>query len=166
MYEEMLTLAKAHADAEDRRNVEETVATFTENCVYSINAFSLDIKGQEAVAKSYAMTFEAFPDFHNAETEYFLATNGDVFIKALVEFTHSSDWNGIPATGKKLSFWSLAHFPRAADGLFVGEHVHLNGPDFLYQIGALPSNNIFEVAAHIRKLEAEVADLEARLAKR
>lgn len=166
MYEEMLKLAKAHADAEDRRNVEETVATFTENCRYSINAFNLDIRGREAAANAYAMTFKAFPDFNNAEAEYFLATNGDVFIKALVEFTHSSEWNGIPATGKKLSFWSLAHFPRAEDGLFTGEQVWLNGPDYLYQIDALPSNNIFEIAAHIRKLEAEVADLKAQLAKR
>jgi hypothetical protein len=89
-----------------------------------------------------------------------------VFGKALVEFTHDSEWNGISPTGKKVSFWSVAHFPRAKDGFLLGEHVYMNGNEFLHKLGALPSANALEIAAHIRALESRIAEMEQGVARR
>ena len=160
-----LELAKEHGWAEDRRDVAATVATFTEDCIYTVEAFGLELHGRAQAAQHYEGAFSAWPDFFNKEVVWFDAGD-DIFAKALVEFTHDREWNGIPPNGRKVSFWSVAHFPRAKDGLLLGEHVYLNGNDFLHQIGALPSGNAFEVAAHIRGLEQRIAELEAELAKR
>jgi steroid delta-isomerase-like uncharacterized protein len=159
-----LELAKAHGAAEDRRDVAATVATFTEDCVYTVEAFGLELRGREQAAQHYSGAFGAWADFFNKEVIWFDAGD-DVLAKALVEFTHDREWNGIPPNGRKVSFWSVAHFPRAKDGLLQGEHVYLNGNALLHQLGALPSANAFEVAAHIRTLEKRVAELEAALAR-
>lgn len=156
-----LALAKQHAQAEDEHDVTATVAMFTANCVWTFDAFGVDLRGKEAIAAQYASTFAAFPDFRNVQTTWYDAGE-DVFVRALVEFTHDREWNGIPATGRKVRIWALAHLPRAPDGLLQGEHVHLNGCDFLHQLGALPSANAFEVASHIRQLERRIAELESR----
>jgi steroid delta-isomerase-like uncharacterized protein len=155
-----LELAKLHALAEDNHSAPDTVAMFTDDCVWTFEAFGIELKGKEQIAAQYASTFAAFPDFRNVETIWYEAGN-DVFVKALVEFTHDKDWNGIPASGKTIRIWALAHLPGAEDGLLRGEHVHLNGCEFLHKLGALPSANVFEVAAHIRDLERRVEELQA-----
>ena len=157
----MLELAKAHGAAEDRRDVAGTIATFTQDCVYTVEAFGLDLKGQDQVAQHYAGAFAAWPDFFNKEVIWYDAGD-DVLAKAHVEFTHNSTWNGIAPNFKKVDFWSVAHFPPAKDGLLKGEHVYLNGNELLHKLGALPSANAFEIAAHIRALEARIAELERR----
>src|SRR5450432_3965252 len=155
-----LALAKLHALAEDEHDVAATVAMFTEKCRWTFDAFGIDLRGKEEIAAQYASTFAAFPDFRNVETIWYDGGD-DVFVKALVEFTHDREWNGIPATGRKVRIWALAHLPRAPDGLLQGEHVHLNGCDFLYQLVLLPSANAFEVAAHIRELERRLSKLQS-----
>jgi steroid delta-isomerase-like uncharacterized protein len=159
----LLDLAKAHAVAEDRHDVAATIATFTKDCEYTVEAFGIDLKGREQATQHYTGTFSAWPDFYNKEVMLFDAGD-DIFAKAYVEFTHTQDWHGIPATGKKIGLWSVAHFPKAEDGLLKGEHVYLNGNELLYKLGALPSANALEVAAHIRSLEQRIAELEKALA--
>jgi len=160
-----LELAREHGAAEDRRDVAATVAAFTEDCVYTIEAFGIELRGREQAAQHYAGTFAAFPDFYNKEVTWYDAGD-DVFGKAVVEFTHDREWNGLPPTGKKVSFASIGHFPRAKDGLLQGEHVYMNGNEFLHKLGALPSANAFELANHIRTLEARIAELERSLVRR
>jgi steroid delta-isomerase-like uncharacterized protein len=161
----MLELAKAHGLAEDRRDVEATVATFTPDCVYTIEAFAIELHGREQAAQHYQGAFSAWPDFYNQEVIWFDAGN-DIWAKAFFTFTHDHEWNGIPPNGKKVGVWSVAHFPRAADGLLQGEHVYLNGNALLHQMGALPSSNAFELAAHIKKLEERIRTLEQALARK
>jgi steroid delta-isomerase-like uncharacterized protein len=161
----LLEIAKAHGVAEDRHDVAATVETFTEDCIYTIEAFGITLKGREQAAQHYAGAFAAWPDFVNKEVLWFDAGN-DIWAKAYVEFTHGSEWNGIPPNHKRVGFWSVAHFPRAKDGLLLGEHVYMNGNALLHQMGALPSANPFELAEHIRKLEARVKELERELARR
>jgi len=160
-----LELAKAHGLAEDRQDVEATVATFTPECVYTIDAFGVELKGREQAKQHYAGAFAAWPDFYNKEVIWYDAGD-DVWAKAQIEFTHNSEWNGIPPNRKKISLWSAAHFPRAKDGLLQGEHVYMNGNDLLYQLGALPSANAFELVTHIRSLEARIKELEHALARK
>ncbi|TLY56997.1 MAG: ester cyclase [Gammaproteobacteria bacterium] len=160
-----LELAKAHGAAEDRRDVAATVATFTQDCLYTIEAFGVSLQGREQAAEHYAGAFAAWPDFYNKEVIWYDAGN-DVWAKAYVELTHNSEWNGIAATGKKIGFWSAAHFPRARDGLLLGEHVYMNGNELLHKLGALPSANAFELAAHIRTQEERIKKLEQALARK
>ena len=160
-----LELAKAHGAAEDRRDVAATVATFTQDCLYTIEAFGVSLQGREQAAEHYAGAFAAWPDFYNKEVIWYDAGN-DVWAKAYVELTHNSEWNGIAATGKKIGFWSAAHFPRARDGLLLGEHVYMNGNELLNKLGALPSANAFELAAHIRTQEERIKKLEQALARK
>jgi len=49
-----LELAKVHVDAEDKQDVPATVATLTKDCVYTIDAFGVDLKGREQASQHYA----------------------------------------------------------------------------------------------------------------
>lgn len=156
-----LELAKRHLEAEDRQDVQATLDTFTGDCVYTMDAFGLDMRGKREIGAHYEGAFNAIPDFAN-KTMHWYDAGDDVFLRVLFEGTHSADWNGIPASGNRFSLWAFAHFPSAADGKLAGEHVYLNGNEMLHQMGALPSGNAMEIVAYIRELEARVAELEAR----
>jgi steroid delta-isomerase-like uncharacterized protein len=154
-----IELAKAHAAAEDRQDVEATLATFSKDSAYTVEAFGVQLKGHDQIRQHYAGVFSAWPDFVNSRVTWYEAGD-DVWAKAFAEFTHSREWNGIRPNGKRIGFSSVAHFPRAKDGLLAAEHVYMNGNDLLYQLGALPSANAFEIAAHIRSLEGRINELE------
>jgi steroid delta-isomerase-like uncharacterized protein len=160
-----LELAKAHLAAEDRQDIEATLATFTNDCVYEMSAFGIELRGKEAIRKHYASAFEAFPDFLNGAPTWY-ECGDDVFCTGRLAATHRKAWGPIPASGRILSMTAFVHFPRAPDGLLLGEIIYTNGNDFLAQMGALPSANSLVVADHIRQLEVKVSQLEARLAGR
>jgi hypothetical protein len=66
-----LELAKAHAAAEDAHDVASTLATFSKDCVYTVEAFGFELKGQGQIGQHYLGTFSAFPDFINKEVIWF-----------------------------------------------------------------------------------------------
>ncbi|MEV4098721.1 glucose 1-dehydrogenase [Nonomuraea sp. NPDC049649] len=151
-----LELVKAHLRAEDERDVEAVLATFTDDCVYRIPAYDLDLRGKKEIGEFYTSMFQSFPDFVN-ESETYHVSERAVFVEIVTRRTHEGMWRSFSPTGRQFRTTSLAQFPIAEDGLLGGEIVHVNPVDALYKIGALPNKDLFDTVKRFRPLVQRVA---------
>lgn len=154
MNEKAVALVEEHLRAEDRRDVAAVLSTFSEDCIYRIPAYQIDLRGKQQIGAYYAAMFEAFPDFVNVSEVMHVAERA-IFVEVVTERTHLGEWGSLPATGRSFRTRSLAQFPIAGDGLLGGEIVHVNPADALHKIGALPSGDPFDAA---RRLRGPLAD--------
>src|SRR4051794_40609643 len=66
-------VVKAHMAAEDRQDIEATMATFTDDCWYSVPSLGVELRGKDQIRGWYEDTFAAVPDFRNADERYWVA---------------------------------------------------------------------------------------------
>jgi steroid delta-isomerase-like uncharacterized protein len=127
-----------HMAAEDRQDVEATVATFTEDCYYRVPGLGMELRGRDQIAGWYRELFAAVPDFRNADERYYPA--GDmVFFEARMEGSHLGDWVGWAPTGRTFSVPMLVRIPIAEDGLLEAEIVYFDASALFTQLGILPA---------------------------
>jgi steroid delta-isomerase-like uncharacterized protein len=157
-----MDLVRAHLEAEDRRDVEGALTSFSDDCSYRMDTFGIDLRGKPAIADHYRGAFKAMPNFANDKNGEMFDGGDDVFRLGYFQVTQSGPWKDLPASGRDVKVWVLAHFPRAPDGQLGGESVWFNGNDFLHQLGHLPSANAMELARYIKELEDEIAKLESQ----
>ncbi|MGC5021422.1 glucose 1-dehydrogenase [Micromonospora sp. DT47] len=151
-----LDLVKDHLRAEDRHDVAAVLATFTDDCIYRIPAYDVDLRGKEEIGQFYSGMFASFPDFAN-ESETYHVSDEAVFVEIVTERTHGGPWRDFEPTGTTFRTTSLAQFPIAPDGLLGGEIVHVNPVDALYKIGALPNPDLFRAVRRFRPLAGRKA---------
>lgn len=151
-----LELVHDHLRAEDRHDVDAVLATFTDDCVYRIPAYDIDLRGKEEIGAFYSGMFASFPDFLN-ESETYHVSEQAIFVEIVTERTHGGPWRDFEPTGTRFRTTSLAQFPIAPDGLLGGEIVHVNPVDALYKIGALPSPDLFRTVRRFRPLAGRKA---------
>lgn len=149
-------LVEEHLAAEDRRDVPAVLDTFTDDCIYRIPAYDLDLRGKGSIGEFYASMFRSFPDFVNVSTTVHPSADA-IFVEVVTERTHDGVWRSLAPTGRTFRSTSLAQFPIADDGLLGGEIVHVNPVEALYRIGALPSRDLFAVVRRFRPLAGKVA---------
>ena len=156
MQSKALEVVRAHLEAEDRQDLDATMATFTENCWYSIPTQAYVLRGQPAVRDHYERLFSTFPDLLNEEVT--LHDAGDrVFASIVVRRHHRGTWGPFAPTGREIVTQALAEFPIAADGLVEAEIVHINPLEALYQAGIVPTPNVFELAQLYRDATGNTA---------
>jgi len=151
-----LELVRDHLRAEDRHDVPAVLDTFTEDCIYRIPAYDVDLRGKEQIGEFYSSMFASFPDFLNASEAFHVAEEA-IFVDIVTERTHDGPWRDLARTGTTFRTTSLAQFPIAPDGLLGGEIVHVNPVDALYKIGARPSPDLFRTVRRFRPLAGNVA---------
>ena len=132
-----IEVVKAHMAAEDRRDIDATVATFTEHCYYEVPGLRIALRGKEEIRAWYEELFVAIPDFRNSEEHYWQA-DGNVFFGAYMEGTHLGTWHGWAPTGRSFRSPMLVRIPIAADGLMEAEIVYNDSADVFTQLGVLP----------------------------
>jgi steroid delta-isomerase-like uncharacterized protein len=132
-----LEVVKAHMEAEDRQDIEATVATFTEDCYYLVPGLGIELRGKDEIRRWYKESFEAVPDFRNTDERYY-ETDGNVFFEANIEGTHLGTWAGWAPTGRRFKLPLLVRIPIAADGLIEAEIVHFDNAGLFMQLGILP----------------------------
>lgn len=151
-----LELVQDHLRAEDRQDVEAVLATFTDDCIYRIPAYDVDLRGKEQTGQFYSGMFASFPELLN-ESETYHVSDKAIFVEIVTERTHEGPWQDFQPTGTTFRTTSLAQFPIAPDGLLGGEIVHVNPVDALYKIGALPSSDLFRTVRRFRPLAGRKA---------
>jgi steroid delta-isomerase-like uncharacterized protein len=132
-----IDVVKAHMEAEDRQDVEATVATFTDDCYYDVPGLGIHLRGKDEIRRWYEESFAAVPDFRNANERYY-ESEGNVFFEADIEGTHLGTWAGWAPTGRRFSIPILVRIPIAADGLIEAEIVHFDNAGLFMQLGILP----------------------------
>jgi len=132
-----LEVVKAHMAAEDRQDLEATLATFTDDCWYAVPGLGIELRGKHQIRRWYEELFAAIPDFRNSEERYWEA-EGQVFFGAWMEGTQRGTWHGWPATNRSFRSPMLVRIPIAADGLMEAEIVYNDSADIFTQLGILP----------------------------
>lgn len=132
-----IDVVKAHMEAEDRQDIEGTVATFTENCYYRVPGLGIELSGKDEIRRWYKESFEAIPDFRNSDERYY-ESDGNIFFEANIEGTHRGTWAGWAPTGRSFKVPILVRIPIAADGLIEAEIVYFDNAGLLMQLGILP----------------------------
>lgn len=77
----------------------------------------------------------AFPDVHFAVHDT-TANDDTAMVSWTMTGTHRSEWQGIPATGRRVSLTGVDVF-KLADGKIVEERIHGDYLGFLRQLGAI-----------------------------
>ncbi len=78
----------------------------------------------------------AFPDLH-CTIEAVVAEGDMVAVRATMTATHVGEWQGMAATGRKIS-WSLMVFDRLENGKVVEEWENVDRLGIMQQLGAIP----------------------------
>jgi steroid delta-isomerase-like uncharacterized protein len=132
-----IDVVKAHMEAEDRQDLDATLATFTEDCYYRVMGLGIELRGKDEIRRWYEGLFEAIPDFRNSDEQYWEA-EGQVFFSAFMEGTHRGTWHGWAPTDRSFRSPMLVRIPIAPDGLMEAEIVYNDSADVFTQLGILP----------------------------
>jgi steroid delta-isomerase-like uncharacterized protein len=132
-----LDVVQAHMEAEDRQDLDATLATFTDDCYYQVPGIGIELRGKDQIRAWYEETFAAVPDFRNSDERYY-ESEGNVFFEANIEGTHLGTWAGWAPTGRRFKVPILVRIPIAADGLMEAEIVHFDNAGLFMQLGLLP----------------------------
>jgi steroid delta-isomerase-like uncharacterized protein len=122
-----------HVAAENRHDVEATIATF-HRPRYEVNGEPSD--GEAAVRELLQGLMDGFPDFH-AETEKMHHADEAVISEGRITGTHNGAFAGIPATGRRMDVPMAAIFEFDEDRLLC-ETVYYDVATVLVQLGVLP----------------------------
>lgn len=121
-----------HSIAEDRRDIEDLIATLAPDCVYELVPTGQRWVGHAGARRFYGDLFAAFPDNRFELREIVVGPQG-VFEAARLTGTNLGPWAGAPASGLPIDLEILILFPWDPDQrLFRGERIW-------FDRGALPA---------------------------
>ena len=124
LYDKIRRLWIAHSKAEDARDLEGLIATLSTDCVYEVVPTGERWEGHDGARTFYTSFLGAFPDVHFDMYDVVIGPQG-VFEVATLTGTHKGPWAGLEATGKRVQFDVMIHFPWNAEAeKFAGERVY------------------------------------------
>jgi len=126
-------LWQKHVLAENRRSIEDLLATLCDEPVYQIMATGETYRGREAVAGFYGGLSEAVPDANFELVNVFVGENGVVEESVLVG-TQVGTFLGLPPTGKPIRLPLTIVFP-IQDGQIWGERLYFDMDSLKRQLG-------------------------------
>lgn len=93
--------------------------------------------GRDALKVLGAAVVTAFPDVH-ATIEDLLSDGDKVIERTAARGTHRGEFNGVPATGKTVT-WTEIHIYRVAEGRIAELWSEIDFLSILMQVGAVPA---------------------------
>jgi steroid delta-isomerase-like uncharacterized protein len=132
---ENMALVRAAFDALRRKDMDACTSFMTPDFLINLVGMPHQMHGPGAWRSNAALFFMAFPDFQLMEEDMFAA--GDrVAVRVRFTGTHSGEFMGTPATGKRVDYQSFEIY-RIADGRIAEEWICSDLLTILTQIGAL-----------------------------
>ncbi len=92
--------------------------------------------GRDGIKALGQVIVAGFPDVH-ASVEDLVADGDKVIERTQTSATHTGEFNGIPATGKKVG-WTEIHIYRLVDGKIAEQWSEIDLLGLLVQLGAIP----------------------------
>jgi steroid delta-isomerase-like uncharacterized protein len=126
-------IVNQHADAENRHDVEATIATF-EHPRYEVNGVPSD--GEQAVRELLQDMMGGLPDLHIGVVTMRHADDA-VFCEGVITGTHDGEWVGTPPTGRRVNVPVVGIFEFDDDRLLC-EKVFFDMATVLTQMGVPP----------------------------
>jgi steroid delta-isomerase-like uncharacterized protein len=139
--EESKKLVRRYYDACNRRDMESIFECFHRDVVHHSRLSEYPIEG---IGYAFQATFGAFPDLEWTIVDL-LAEDDRVAALVIVEATHSGDYLGKSATGKRIKVLA-ADFARVVDGKFIEHRGILDELHLLAQIGVVPETFLAQMS--------------------
>jgi steroid delta-isomerase-like uncharacterized protein len=130
-----IKLIDEHNEAEMALDLDRTLATLNEAPDYKIN--NDEFSGRESVRAFYADLFTGFPDLKLEITRRYVSDDA-ITIEVTLTGTHKNQWNGVPATGRRVQLPVCVIFPFDENDRLTGERAYFDGALILRQLGVLP----------------------------
>ena len=123
-----------HVSAETAFEMEATLATLTEDCLFEDVPSGQAYRGREAVRGYYDAWWNAFGNVPAHSRRY--VPDGDcLIVETRFVGRHKGPWQGIAPTGNAIDL-PVAIFVSFRDGLMAGERFYYDRGTLLAQIGA------------------------------
>ena len=131
-----MALVDEHAQAEMDCDLDRTLATLNEAPDYKIN--NDEFSGRESVRAFYTDMYTGFPDLDLEITRRYVSDEA-IIVEVTFSGTHKGQWNGIPATGRRVQFPFCVIFPFDESDRLAGERAYFDSALILRQLGVLPA---------------------------
>lgn len=116
-------MIQRHIEAENRFDVEATLATMQDPPRYEVLPYRVEIEGRAAVSAFLARHFAAMPAIVTTADRFYHADDA-VIVETHVDGKHEGEIEGIPANGRSFSVDGLGIFYFApGDDRILGEKV-------------------------------------------
>jgi steroid delta-isomerase-like uncharacterized protein len=124
--------------SDENDDPERVLALFADDCVFEDVTFGVVARGKEELRSFVNRAFAAVPDFKYGLTSRFAASQWAV-IEWVMSGTHTGDFPGIPATGRRFSSVRGASILELEGGKIRRESDYWDAATFMKQVGLLPS---------------------------
>lgn len=129
--EPLLALIRRHVEAENRHDIEATLATLHPECEFVDHAMGRVFRGHAGAREHYALWWRAF-DLQVQGGKHHLS--GDTFIaETRFRGRHHGDFMGVAASGRAIDL-KLAVFVDIRDGLMASERFYYDMDSLLEQL--------------------------------
>jgi steroid delta-isomerase-like uncharacterized protein len=128
----------AHVDAENARDMDRTLATYSEDCVFDDVPTSVLFEGKAAIAASYQERFDAYPRLERIITRMTIDDQSGV-VEITMRGPQEKPYRGFPPRDDRVSELKIVgHFEIDKDGLIRRETAYYDRLTAAIQLGALP----------------------------
>jgi steroid delta-isomerase-like uncharacterized protein len=134
--ERNLATVLEHVRRENAHDLRAIMDTFGSTARYDDEPWNDHRTDHASVEKYYADLLKALPDLQ-ITVERHTASDERVVIEVTISGTHRGRWNGLPATGRKVSFPLCAVFTFGPEGKLAGERIYYDRWAVLKQAGLL-----------------------------
>lgn len=122
-----------HLRAENAHELEATLATLTEDCVFDDRTLGQVFHGREGAGRYYRMWWDAFGQTVQSERRHIPAPD-QCIVEVRFQGRHVGPFLGIAPTGKQIDL-PIAIFIDLKDGLMSGERFYWDLATLLRQLG-------------------------------
>lgn len=129
-------ILQRHVAAETAFDMEATLATLAEDCLFEDVPLGEAYRGREAVRGYYGEWWNAFGNVPAGSRRYVPAADC-LIVETRFLGRHQGSWRGIAPTGREIDL-PVAIFVTFKDGLMQGERFYYDRATLLAQIGAAP----------------------------
>jgi steroid delta-isomerase-like uncharacterized protein len=125
-------------EAFDRHDTER-IGQLVSSTNYSLHFLGMPPKDWNGHKQLIIATTNAFPDVHHDIEDMAAEGEDKVAVRFNITGTHKGEFQGIPPTGKKVSFGEMAFFT-IIDGKIIEIWANVDMMGLMQQIGAIPTS--------------------------
>jgi steroid delta-isomerase-like uncharacterized protein len=127
------TLVRTHLTAENLHQMDETLATLHEDCVFEDIPMGLTYRGKAGAQEYYRIWWDAFAIEVKGIARHW-STEGNMVAETRYFGTHTGDFYGLAPTGRSIEL-RLAVVIHFQDGLMLGERFYYDLSSLYAQLG-------------------------------
>src|SRR5262245_16813512 len=129
-----LALVEEHVRRENAHDLDGILDTFGPDARYDDEPWDDHRNGRDEVRLYYKELLAAAADFR-IEIQHRYAASEAVILEVTISGTHTGDWRGLPATGRKVCFPLCGIFTFDSADSILGEKIYYDRAGVLRQLG-------------------------------